>query len=98
MCNIYNQFIDEVKEVIKREHYEPLAYRNGIALADLMHNCTCSDEMRDWLYAYIDEEYAEVIAKLKEYGLSDGDLDTWQGLIEVDDLDAIVTSWSLRAD
>lgn len=95
---MYKSFIDEVNTVIKREHFEYYSYGNGVALAYLMRTATCSDQMRDWLYSYIDQEYTEVVAMLKKYNLSDGDLDTWQNLMDLSTLDAIVELWQEWSD
>lgn len=59
----------------------------GQALYHMMKNCDMSDDMRDMVYQYIDDHYDEVIAMLKTYNLSDGDMATWAELIPLDSLD-----------
>lgn len=85
---------EEIDKAIEKYNTKYLSYGTGVALYNMMKNCDMSDDMRDFIYEYIDSTYSEVVAMLKAYGLSDGDMSVWSELMPLDTLDELARELS----
>lgn len=79
----------EIDKAIEKYNTKYLSFGTGVALYHMMKNCDMSDDMRDFIYEYIDSTYSEVVAMLKAHGLSDGTMSVWAELMDLATLDEL---------